>query len=287
MLLFVNGVHKQCGVYQYGVRLYSQLGIPETIAYAELGSREDYDRHMKGKSYSACIVNYHPTLFHWWNSSLPTYYIYHEFGCSADRARILDTDPTVPTGIPRPLSQAVVPSVSPDIPTFGSFGFGFAVKGFERIVPLVQSQYDTAVIRLLLSGSHYGDPDCSKGRAVVEACRRQITKPGIQVVGYHDFVSEEGVVAFLAENTMNIFLYDHLPGRGCSSVMDYALTARKPIAISDSDMFRHVYSDAICAYKRPLKDILADGDRHLQPFLDRWNPTTLRAAILDRVRNSL
>jgi hypothetical protein len=126
MLLFINGVHKHCGVYQYGLRLYNQLDMSNIMDYAELGSREEYNKQIQTKAYTACVVNYHGTVFPWWSPTMKTYYIYHEFSFPFDRSTLLDTDPTSPIGIPRPISQCVGQLITPPVPTFGSFGFGFA-----------------------------------------------------------------------------------------------------------------------------------------------------------------
>ena len=74
-----------------------------------------------------------------------------------------------------------------------------------------------------------------------------------------DFVNENDLLIFLQSNTMNIFLYDNLHGRGISSTIDYALSVRRPLGISDSFMFRHIYSDEICLYKNSIQK--ADGVR--------------------------
>lgn len=286
MLLFINSVEKQCGVYQYGIRLFNQLNRPDIFEYAELGCQNDLISLLGSKKYDACILNYHPTLFSWWNEVIKTYYLYHECHLQFDTNYVLNTDPTSSFGIPRPIYQGIVTETKSDGPTFGSFGFGFENKGFERIISIVQHQYDTATIKLLISFARFGDQNGERARQVSENCRRLITNPGIRLEITHDFLSESEVVNFLASNDMNLFLYDYMPGRGCSSVIDYALAAKKPIAISNSDMFRHIYSDAICAYIRPLNDILSDGTKHIIPFLEKWNPTTLQDAILKRVNNS-
>ena len=80
---------------------------------------------------------------------------------------------------------------------------------------------------------------------------------------------------WLNSNTINIFLYDTMTGRGCASTIDYALSVNKPIGISDSAMFRHIYSDAICVYKTPIRDIITNGLSHLQKYKQAWSPTKL------------
>lgn len=282
MFLFINSIQQKCGVYQYGKRLHSQLG--SQFDYVEIGSNEEYTSFMKDKSYDACILNYHPSLFGWWQPTIKTFYVFHELAAPSSNERILNSDPTNQYGIPRPLYQGAYTRSDFGYPSFGSFGFGFYNKGFDRLVKMINDQYDEAIIRLLIPCAHYGDIDGKQARDIAKRCRSMVTKPNIKLLIMHDFLEDADLVGFLASNHMNIFLYDQMcSSRGCSSVIDYALSAKKPIAISDSCMFRHIYSDAICAYKRPLKDIMADGTLHTDHYLDKWNPKTLRDAVLSRV----
>lgn len=289
MFLFINSVKQSCGIYQYGVRVYSHIKHLGLFEYAEFGSEEEFQKHIQTKHYDAFVLNYAGVLFPWWKHTPNTFYLYHEGGFAfwLESRLVLNTDPTDSFGIPRPLYIGDVTPVDPIIPTFGSFGFGFENKGFERIIDMVQIQYNVAHIRFLIPFAKFGDEDGSRAKAVVARCRSRIVKPGIKLLVCHDFLPNDQVVAFLASNSMNIFLYDKLEGRGCSSVLDYALVAKKPIAISDSHMFRHIYSDAICAYKRPLKSILAEGTRHIEPFLEKWSTQKMCDTLLQRIRNVL
>jgi hypothetical protein len=288
MLLFINSVEKQCGVYQYGIRLFNQLSRTDIFEYAEIGSLNDLINHLNTKRYDACILNYHSALFGWWNQPIKTFYIYHEGCLQIEPKYVLNTDPDcqMGLGIPRPLYQGNITEIKNEGLTFGSFGFGFENKGFERIITTVQYQYDNATIKLLIPFARFGDENGEQARRVGDKCKSLVTKPGIKLEISHNFLSDKELVNFLASNDMNIFLYDYMPGRGCSSVIDYALTANKPIAISNSLMFRHIFSEAICAYKRPLKDILADGNKHILPFLKKWNPITLQETILKRINDA-
>jgi hypothetical protein len=67
---------------------------------------------------------------------------------------------------------------------------------------------------------------------------------------------------------MNIFLYDDMHGRGISSALDYAVSAKKPIGISNSHMFRHIYSDKICLYRTPISECMKNSDEIVNKFLD-------------------
>ena len=91
----------------------------------------------------------------------------------------------------------------------------------------------------------------------------------------NEFFSEEEILFFLHSNTMNIFLYDTMTGKGISSVIDYALSVKKPIGISDSYMFRHIYTDEICLYKRTIADCMAAAPAHLHRFLEEYSHNNL------------
>jgi hypothetical protein len=279
-ILLINGPNEHCGVYQYGKRLARAIGAD----MVDVHSKEDYTAAVSAAPYDAVLLNYHEALYPWWTPVEGVYYLYHEnpFSFPVDPAYILNTDPTASTGIPRPLYiPTTLPSFAPGpVPVFGSFGFGFGSKYFDQIVQMVQSQYDTAIIRFVIPFAHHGDADGAKAKSVAAHCMSLVQKRGIRLQICHSFLTDEELVTFLASNDMNIFLYEPGSHRGCSSVLDFAIPAGRPIAISDSHMFRHVYSDAICAYRRPLRDILADGPR---PLGAAWTPELLTNAVSARI----
>jgi hypothetical protein len=157
--------------------------------------------------------------------------------------------------------------------TFGSFGFGFLNKGFHRVIEMVNRQYDKAVIKLLITRGHYV-PDAFTTEALA-ACKQVPCKEGIHVMIYEDFVEEEELLFFLQQNDMNLFLYDRMEGRGISSTIDYALSARKPLGISDSDMFRHIYADAICVHKTSLEECRKASTGYCSKFLEMHSHANL------------
>lgn len=56
-------------------------------------------------------------------------------------------------------------------------------------------------------------------------------------------MSNDEILDFLNKNTVNIFLYDNMPGRGLSSTIDYAVSVDTPLIVNNSNMFRHLLSD--------------------------------------------
>ena len=279
-ILIVNSQQPHCGVYQYGKRLALAIGAD----IADVGSRADYDAAVASKEYDAVVLNFHQSLFPWWVPIPGVFYIYHEnpFPFPVDKAFVIDSDPTAPNGIPRPLyiPKHLPQFMQKEVPVFGSFGFGFSSKYFEQIVQLVQNEYDEAIIRFAIPFAYHGDVDGHIARDVASRCMARIHKKGVRLQITHSFLTDEELIGFLASNDMNIFLYEAGQHRGCSSVLDFAIPAKRPFAISDSRMFRHVYSDEICAYRRPLRAILADGVR---PIGSSWTPDALTSIVADRI----
>ena len=58
---------------------------------------------------------------------------------------------------------------------------------------------------------------------------------------------------------------------GLSSVTDYALSVKRPLAITNSMMFRHIVSDeVIVGDNNSLIDIMSKGTKHLEKFYKMW-----------------
>jgi hypothetical protein len=208
----------------------------------------------------------------------------------------LNIDPDAPEkdntiSIPRPIYEnieelqqqtlAMDPSVKgfidynegPDVPIYGSFGFGFLNKGFDKIVRLINSTHpqQRAIIKLVITFAHF-DPNREHNIATVNRLCQQINKnPNIKLLIRNDFFSNEEIMLFLASNTANVFLYDLMEGRGISSVIDYAISAKKPFVISNSHMFRNIYSDAICVFRTPLQQAIEHCKQFLPTFLEKYS----------------
>jgi hypothetical protein len=163
------------------------------------------------------------------------------------------------------------------VPTIGSFGFATPNKGFERIVQLVQSEFENAIIRINMASADFGDVDGINARRVADRCRCIVNKPGISLEITHDFLNKDKLLDFLSVNSMNVFLYEDVHGRGLSSALDNALAVRRPIAVSNSPMFRHVLSvvPSVCADFVSLRTILAEGFGPLRKVTDDWTSQNL------------
>ena len=166
---------------------------------------------------------------------------------------------------------------SPQIITIGSFGFGTPKKGFELLVKKVQDEFDEAIIRINMPSSDFSDSDGLHARKIADNCRAILIKPGIKLEISHKFMEGNALLDFLAANSLNVFLYEDMKGRGLSSAVDNALSVKKPIAVSNSPMFRHLFSakPSVCIENNSLKQILANGFAPLEKISTDWNQANL------------
>ena len=181
------------------------------------------------------------------------------------------------------------PKPVPAIPTIGSFGFATPNKGFQNVVLTVQKEFDEALIKINMPSADFGDKEGSNAKKIAEECRALINKSGIRLEITHDFFSKRQLLDFLSGNSLNMFLYEDKKGRGISSAIDNALAVKRPIAVSNCPMFRHVLSvkPSACIDDNPLKQILSNGFEGLQKISEDWNAGTMRWEIERIVQHAL
>jgi hypothetical protein len=267
-ILFVSHKLKKCGVYQYGARLYNILQKSHTVewVFREIDCYEEYLNELINDSYTAIFYNYHPDIMRWLNREniqkcLKNIGLQHDLVENDIFDITLRLDVTLVErenrfNIPRPLFENIDTtrlstseqfsfffSIGKDtgLPIFGSFGFGFKRKNFDKIVKYVCQKYDQAIIKFVMpSAETQPFEEC-----VIDDCYRELTKPGVQLYIYRDFVDDDDIMCFLDSNTVNVFMYESYLSAGVSSVIDYALSVKTPIAITNSSWFRHIYSEDI------------------------------------------
>ena len=309
-VLFLNSKNTKCGVYQYGRRLIEILynKTPDIqFIYLEIDTLHEYHKALgtNCNDYVRIVYNYHPSVMPWLNSTtiqrqVKNIGIIHEY--LTDFFDIYyHVDPTIIERenhfyITRPIfenienhynlsnilqttaetletNEFITKYTDANIPIFGSFGFGDNKKGFDKIVKMVNEQYDEAIIKFVMTIPHY-----NQGEEFIvnvkNKCFNENIKPGIILMITHTFFSNDDILRFLNSNTINIFLYDLLPENSVSSVIDYALSVSKPIGISDSNMFKHIYSDKICLYKTSIKDCIAN-ENYLDKFREEYSNKNL------------
>jgi hypothetical protein len=274
-ILILNPISEICGVYQYGVTLHSILKKSKKHNYHISSDQNEI------KNNDVIIFNYHEKLFHWLNDDYiskinkPSLAIGgHDCIPNFKNIKlILNCDSTSKLEgknfpITRPIKN-IIPLDNPERLTIGSIGFSFSSKNFDKIYSIVSQHYDDALIRIHV-------PQHPSGESldhIIQKIKYSFTKDKNKKIDIEiscNFLSDDDLINFLSSNTANIFLLPPMIGekRGLSSSIDKALSARKPIAISDSDMYRHISSEEkFLLSKNTLPEIISYGTDHLKPFL--------------------
>lgn len=309
-VLLVNYAVPNCGVHQYAKNLFGALqeSTKFEFVYCGISSQQDLDTLVRQSSCAAVLVNYHPQTLPFLSTAAPRRYevpciaVMHEMtGQEADEMRdglfqaFVMGDPTLQSSNPRVYRTGRLiprfenPYPSPAIVTIGSFGFSVGSKGFVRLVDAVQEEFDEAVIRLNIPANGIIDKDGEQARRSAERCRARVWKPGIRIDASHEFLDDAELLDFLARNTLNAFLYDYLPKAGISSAVDQAMTVRRPLAITRSIMFRHLFDvrPPITIEDTSLTQIIRNGIEPYRELLEEWAPERLRSRYEDILRDVL
>lgn len=252
-ILLLNHNSQRCGVADYGRRLFAILKPHMDIDYCD--TIPDFT------GYDIALYNYHyatqPNASSE-NRSVKHIALFHEAFLNFSPDEVINV-----TDLPRPLFENLnLPTVVNEVPVIGSFGFGFPDKDFPRICKLVVQQYHEAIIRFNIPFAQFGDDNGYLAKSEVEKCKKKLSGTNIKLEVNHNFLPDNDLLQWLNGNDINLFLYKESHGRGISSSTDYALSVRKPIGISNSEMFRHLPKD-ICVDNILLKDLTIDPLRQV------------------------
>ena len=298
-ILFVNHQKTQCGVYEFGRNIGRALekSSEYSFSYCECDSPAAIETIVKKENPALIIYNYHPSTQSFVTADLtrkircPQIGLIHEVTQQiADRADNklfnfhIAHDPTLLLKNPLVFKAGrLIPRYenkfeSPETPIIGSFGFA-GKKGHKRIVEMAQEEFDRAVVRLNIPFSTFGDRDGAMAKAIAEDCRRALRGDNIKLEITHDFLDEPQLLDFLAQNTINLFLYEPMnEPRGISGAADTALAVMRPIGITRQQMFRHIVgaTPSICVEETSIKEIIENGIAPLVPFYEEWSEETIR-----------
>ena len=296
-VLFINNSILRCGIHQYGVNVAEILMKSKkfNFMYAECDFFNEIERQVLLLKPDIIIVNI-VTLeeFAQMLSGLRRFRdailiaLHHEPAFISNVIKIMDifdahliADPTMRKE--NPYSLIGLPRLIPSYDTnknlssevvIGSFGFAGRHKGFEKLIRVVQEEFDAAVIRINMPANDYGGG--GKSTYAINYAKELsaiVKKKNIRLEISTEFLTHEGILEFLSANTLNAFLYDDLGYRGVSSVIDYALAVRRPICITKSAMFRHIYDTepSICLEETTLQEVIKNGIKPLEQFYEIWS----------------
>lgn len=292
-VLFISHFERACGVHQFGEFIFRAIADSNVFdfQYVEVATVDELFEVVDRERPSALIVNSHDAtlpLIPWsafWDTGLPLLGVIHETTDELARTSTntrfdlyIDHNPVGTTSNPnylhsvRPVPEYQNTFEPPAIPTIGSFGFATPSKDYERIVALAQDEFDECIIRLSIPYADFGDREGTAAREVAARCAEIVTKPGVKLEVNHDFLPVTGVLDFLAQNSINVFIYKEETGRGISSAMDLALAVDRPIAVGKTSMFRHCagLEPSIFVGDLSIREIMNNGIAPLEPLKSHW-----------------
>ncbi len=300
IILYINHKEKKrCGVYQFGYHIGQALqkSAKYDFRYVECNSEAEFRAVFELHKPAMVIYNYHDTTSPWITEkftrtlNVPQIGTIHEITQEkADTATNTLFDGHIAPDTTLVLSNPVIFKTGrlvlpykntlfqeTPVPVIGSFGFGLAGKGFEKLIEKVQDEFEEAIIKLHIPYSDFMDADGAKANAIAQHCHALVRKAGIKLEITHDFLTTAELQAFLAKNTLNAFFYDEHKNRGLSSVVDFALSVGRPIALTKSLMFRHLgqCTPSIFIEDKSLKEIIAQGIQPLQKYVKDFSEANL------------
>ena len=299
-VVFINHSEKQCGVYQYGKRMADILKTDDRYSfhYFECDNSNEFLTKTNGLDINYIIYNWHDLTMAWLGNDIINSFkhkakqlvIFHE----SMYPNHLSFDGVIMTNLsenkelrqfslPRPIYEIDLPKTKNEKLKFGSFGFGFDNKGFERICRLINENFTDAIIHLHITNSHFCDIEGRISSGVINRCQSLMEGSSNELIVTSEFYENEDILKFLNENSVNIFLYDDMPGRGLSSVIDYAVSVNTPLVVNNSTMFRHLLSDKpnISVDNNNIQSIINNGNEDVLYFRNIWSHSKLKNKFLN------
>ena len=296
-IFFINHKKSNCGVYEFGKRIGMVLKKSKRFhfIYLEISSQKSLEKYYNLAQPNIIIYNYSGDGMPWlktYKFPIPQVSIIHEITSSVSKKTFpnltdyyIAADPSLirNNSLVFKTSRLVFKNNTNHIPKknsiikIGSFGFGTKNKNFVGVVRAVSKEFDKAEINLNIPFATFGGANLNGAKNHIKECQNYLKKfPNIKLNYSHKYLAEKDLINFLKKNDINVFLYKDKKERGISSVIDYALSAGKPIAISDCNMFRHIsYPSIVYNNKNSLKTILSKKDKIINKFIGSWTPENL------------
>lgn len=285
-IIFFNRRNNQCGVHQYGVDTFDSIvkSSKYNFTYKAIDNYNDIESEF-GK-FDAYIYNYHPGTMdfldvHQTRSDLVNVAIMHELyeedydNVSMDFFDFyIMGDPTLQTvradlfGVPRNIVPAQLEAPHNLVPTIGTYGYANKHKRYDLIIKEVEREFNEAIIRINCPKGDFVFRDLSE---LESSLASSITKPGIKLHFTSNYMTKDETIKFLAQNDINLFFIETT--RGVASSLDYALAAQRPIAITNSAMFRHLlaYNLPVTIEDNSLRLIIENGIKIFDRIYQDWS----------------
>lgn len=174
------------------------------------------------------------------------------------------------------------------IPIIGTHGFfnPSGGKGLDTLLRKVNEEFDEAIVRVHVIQCYFLK-EGSEREYVHNISKELITKPGIKVEITDNFMSVDELVHWLSQNTINCYFYKYNDGGGIASSPDYALAARRPIALTRSHQMRNFWHiPDVFIEDNSLKSIIEKGIKPIEHLHTKYTHENLVKSY-ERVYNTV
>jgi hypothetical protein len=293
--LFLNTTVANCSIYESGLMVKNALqkyANSFTIDYQEISKYGIF--YNVGREYDFYVINWHPAVLNASRdsiNSLPGKKI----------AVVLETLPNNPFPVtppdwfnsymvldptqkrtknvypfPRPLEivDNLPPLLRDDIPVIGSFGFFTPGKKFEEIIEIYSNNRKQCIIRLNIPNNTYTTATHNeiKLRKYIQFLQLQVKqRPNIDLRITQNYMSKEELVRWCSQNTINSFPY-YRNLTGLSAVTDQAISAGRPIAITNCETFRHLRPYISYFPEQSYEELIKSTLEGVKRMQEDWNP---------------
>ena len=297
--LFLNQLPAQCSIYESGVMIKDILKNSAEYILDYVETDETLVGVNQKEKYDFVIVNWHPrTLtissyklsnFHGILISVilevtPDNCFFYTSKDWFDAHMIIDPTKEKRDNLypfPRPLEvvKELPKLLRTDKIVLGSFGFmnpkdnQANCKKYTEVIENA-NRIKNCIVRLNFPvGTYTGVP-----LSFLEAYGKKLKKMAsrsVKVEVTHNYMSKSELINWCAENTVNVFpYYRDIPG--LSAVTDQAITANRPIIITDSVAFRHMRPYISYYPEQSYKELILSTPPGIRKMRNDWSPEKFR-----------
>lgn len=286
--IYINSIKSVCSIYESGVMCFNSLNRSEfyTLEYIEGINNQDIN------SYDFIIFNYHPVVTPWCTTNylnsitVPKIAIFtemkenHDFMMNVDINLfnyVIVLDPTQKEtetifSFGRPIEEFSPSFVKNEIPIIGSFGFATPGKRWDLIVKQVVEEFDEAIIRFNIPHATHVPNNQSRINEVLNSCLLEIPENSkIKIEFTHIVMTKQELIKWCSENTINCFFY-YRDQHGLSAVTDDAISAQRPILITDCNTFRHMHKYIPYKPNINIKQAILETQDGVIGMYNDWSP---------------
>lgn len=175
-----------------------------------------------------------------------------------------------PRPLPKPRKMKIIESI-PEVPIIGTYGYAHPGKCFDAVVKAAAQEFENACVRINIPPSTYADPIFGEAfkKQIYNDCKKHERK-GIQVEFTEHYLSDDQLVDWCAENTLNCFFYNrNSPGLAAAS--DQAIISGAPLAVSENTTFRHIHKYIKSYPHISLKDAILTSQNGIDQMINDWS----------------